>query len=99
MSDAVDLRGRRYDYVGPAEHFASAISGDMGTAIISMADVAKWLGGRDPKELGEPFTFVVDLDRLLRLAPRRSEHVVCAGGGRSWRRGRSSSPPWPMGRG
>ena len=29
---------------------------------------------------GEPFTFVVDLEGVLRLAPRRSEHVACAGG-------------------
>jgi hypothetical protein len=28
----------------------------------------------------EPFTFVVDLEGTLRLAPRRSEHVACAGG-------------------
>lgn len=25
----------------------------------------------------EPFTFVIDLDGTLRLAPRRSEHVAC----------------------
>src|SRR5258706_11327733 len=36
--------------------------------------------GRDPRELREPFTFVVALDGLLRLAPRRSEHVTLAGG-------------------
>jgi hypothetical protein len=28
----------------------------------------------------EPFTFVVDLDGVLWLAPRRTEHVACAGG-------------------
>ncbi|MEU4353708.1 hypothetical protein [Streptomyces virginiae] len=31
-------------------------------------------------DLAEPFTFVVDTAGLLRLAPRRGEHVVCAGG-------------------
>ncbi|MER7374634.1 hypothetical protein [Streptomyces lanatus] len=31
-------------------------------------------------ELAEPFTFVVGIDGVLRLAPRRSEHVACAGG-------------------
>lgn len=31
-------------------------------------------------ELAEPFTFVVDGGGWLLLAPRRSEHVVCAGG-------------------
>jgi hypothetical protein len=39
-----------------------------------------WLAGRDRRELVEPFTFVVALDGLLRLAPRRSEHVALAGG-------------------
>ncbi|ONI72686.1 hypothetical protein ALI144C_42475 [Actinosynnema sp. ALI-1.44] len=28
----------------------------------------------------EAFTFVVGVDGLFRVAPRRSEHVVCAGG-------------------
>ncbi len=31
-------------------------------------------------DFAEPFTFTVGTDGLLRLAPRRSEHVVCAGG-------------------
>jgi hypothetical protein len=30
--------------------------------------------------LAEPFTFIVDLHAKLWLAPRRSEHVACAGG-------------------
>lgn len=33
-------------------------------------------------ELAEPFTFVVGMDGVLRLAPRQSEHVACAGGDR-----------------
>ncbi|MFK4548229.1 hypothetical protein RKD29_007825 [Streptomyces tendae] len=31
-------------------------------------------------ELAEPFTFVVGMDGVLRLAPRRSERVSCADG-------------------
>ncbi len=31
-------------------------------------------------ELAEPFTFVVGMDGVLRLAPRRSEQVAYAGG-------------------
>lgn len=31
--------------------------------------------------VAEPFTFVIDAKGSLRLAPRRSEHVACAGGG------------------
>jgi hypothetical protein len=30
--------------------------------------------------MAEPFTYVVDATGVLRLAPRRSEHVACAGG-------------------
>jgi hypothetical protein len=35
---------------------------------------------RSAAELAEPFTFVVGQDGVLRLAPRRSEHVACADG-------------------
>ncbi|WP_063794321.1 hypothetical protein [Kitasatospora sp. MBT63] len=67
-----------YRYVGPAD----LLSTDRpGTAVRSPADLAGWLAGRDPDELTEPFTYVVDLDGVLRLAPRRSEHVGCAAGG------------------
>ncbi|MBD0691327.1 hypothetical protein BG452_08710 [Streptomyces sp. CBMA123] len=43
-------------------------------------EFAGWAGVRTAAELAEPFTFVVDLGGVLRLAPRRSEHVACAGG-------------------
>ncbi|MCW2916585.1 MAG: hypothetical protein JWN52_4653 [Actinomycetia bacterium] len=33
MTDTPDLGGRRYDYVGPAEHLASTDLGRRGTAI------------------------------------------------------------------
>jgi len=46
-----------------------------------MADFDGWASERSPEELAEPVTFVVDTDGVLRLAPRRSEHVACAGGG------------------
>lgn len=39
-----------------------------------------WIGECSRADLAEPFTFVVGVDGVLRLAPRRSEHVVCAGG-------------------
>lgn len=39
-----------------------------------------WLATRDRTEVTEPFTYVVDLTGLLRLAPRRSEHVAAAEG-------------------
>jgi hypothetical protein len=51
-----------------------------GRTIRSAAELDSWLSGRGAAETAEPFTFVVALDGLLRLAPRRSEHVTCAGG-------------------
>lgn len=47
-----------------------------------MADFDVWAAARPADEWAEPFTFVVDTGGFLRLAPRRSEHVACAGGGR-----------------
>ncbi|HEV2639138.1 MAG TPA: hypothetical protein VGX23_28615 [Actinocrinis sp.] len=58
-----------------------------GARIRSAADIDEWLEDRSAAELAEPFTFVVDADGVLRLAPRRSEHVVCAGGGRVYSAG------------
>lgn len=56
--------------------------------MVAVADVAvdapdsldDWLASRDRRELAEPLTFVIALDGMLRLAPRRSEHVALAGG-------------------
>ncbi|MET9669268.1 hypothetical protein ABZY19_28455 [Streptomyces sp. NPDC006475] len=72
--------GRRYRYVGPVELRSLAGPGREGRIIRSVGDLDIWAGERPAAELDEPFTFVVGLDGLLRLAPRRSEHVVCAGG-------------------
>jgi len=68
---------RRYRYVGPLDVLAAVRPGSEGQAIGSPDDLLAWLGAHDPDE---PFTFVVDLAGTLRLAPRRSEHVACAGG-------------------
>ncbi|MFG3137733.1 hypothetical protein ACGFZA_16165 [Streptomyces sp. NPDC048211] len=54
--------------------------GGGGCRIGSAADFDAWIAGRLSAELAEPFTFVVGMDAALRLAPRRSEHVACAGG-------------------
>ncbi|MEU4085255.1 hypothetical protein [Streptomyces aureus] len=74
------VRGRSYRYVGPAELKAAVLPGGGGCRIRSAADFDGWIAGRSAAELAEPFTFVVDADGVLRLAPRRSEHVACAGG-------------------
>lgn len=72
---------RGYRYVGPAELAATARrSTGVATRITSVADFESWAGRQSPTELAEPFTYVVGLDGRLRPAPRRSEHVACAGG-------------------
>ncbi|MFD7973399.1 hypothetical protein [Streptomyces clavifer] len=54
--------------------------GSDGCLIGSAVEFDDWIAGRSAAELTEPFTFVVGTDGVLRLAPRRSEHVACAGG-------------------
>ncbi|MEU8514440.1 hypothetical protein AB0C76_23025 [Kitasatospora sp. NPDC048722] len=71
-------RGRAYRYVGPPELWGGG--GPGGQPVRTGREFAAWVGERTAAELAEPFTFVVDLSGFLRLVPRRSEHVVCAGG-------------------
>ncbi|MGY1578080.1 hypothetical protein [Streptomyces sp. MN13] len=73
--------GRRYGYVGPPHLLRTVRPGTAGHAVHAAADLDAWAAERGGAELAEPFTFVVTPDGLLRLAPRRSEHVACAGGG------------------
>lgn len=77
----MSARGRSYRYVGPVELKAAVRPGSDGCRISSAAEFDDWIAGRSAAELAEPFTFVVGTDGVLRLAPRRSEHVACAGGG------------------
>ncbi|MCP9211388.1 hypothetical protein [Streptomyces cucumeris] len=74
------MRGRSYQYVGPAELKGLVRPEAMGRQVCSAADLRGWASARTSDELAEPFTFVVDTTGVLRLAPRHSEHVVCAGG-------------------
>lgn len=71
---------RPHPYVGPPELRRLLTPALEGTPIRRRADLTTWLASRPGPELAEPFTYVVDLAGRLRLAPRRSEHVVCAGG-------------------
>ena len=73
--------GRRYQYVGPADVLASVADSPEGWPIRSSADLDTYLTAADPRDRDEPFTYVIDPGGTLRLAPRRSEHVACAGGG------------------
>ncbi|WP_405523031.1 hypothetical protein [Streptomyces canus] len=75
-----DSPSRVYGYAGPPEPPSTVRPASEGRIIRCAADLDAWLSGRGPAETPEPFTFVVALDGLLRLAPRRSEHVACAGG-------------------
>ncbi|MFE4449266.1 hypothetical protein [Streptomyces sp. NPDC056796] len=75
-------RGRSYRYVGPGELETAVRPGSGGHRIGSAADFGSWIDDRSAAELAEPFTFVIGTDGVLRLAPRRSEHVACAGGDR-----------------
>ncbi|MGW2047233.1 hypothetical protein ACWCPF_18925 [Streptomyces sp. NPDC001858] len=67
---------RRYGYVGPEDVRRAVGHGTGGRPIRRAADLDAAATAAD----AEPFTYVVGLDGLLRLAPRRSEHVACAGG-------------------
>src|SRR5688572_31955598 len=67
---------RRYAYVGPEaiRKTALAASSAGGTEIRAARDL-------EPFATGAPWTFVVGVDGILRVADRRSEHVACAHGG------------------
>jgi hypothetical protein len=74
---------RQYQYVGPTHHLAKIESGRQGTVIRSAEDVNAWSRSADEgaDHIGLlVVTYIVDVDHNLRIAPRRSEHVVCAGG-------------------
>ncbi|MER7846438.1 hypothetical protein ABTZ03_21060 [Kitasatospora sp. NPDC096077] len=74
--------GRAYRYVGPPElwEWAVDLGSPGGQPVRTEGEFADWAAARTAAELAEPFTFTVDLGGALRLAPRRSEHVACAGG-------------------
>lgn len=72
---------RRYRYVGPADVQASVAGSPEGWPVRSPADLDTYLAATDARDRDEPFTYVIDTGGTLRLAPRRSEHVACAGGG------------------
>ncbi|MFI8826052.1 hypothetical protein [Streptomyces sp. NPDC053431] len=73
---------RRYGYIGPPE-IRRAVGRDHPGAppIRTAADFSAWAAEQSAADLAEPFTYVVDDEGHLRLAPRRSEHCACAGGG------------------
>lgn len=75
---------RQYQYVGPDDIREAALRGPTGTLIRCVSDIAEWLRVTESETLPDGSvvaTFVIDTDGLLCVAPRRSEHVGCAGGG------------------
>src|SRR3954462_2862691 len=72
--------GRRYRYVGPDDVAAVALSGSHGRVVRSGDDLSEWIGVVPARDLSGPFTYVVEVEGVLRLAPRRREQVACAAG-------------------
>ena len=76
---------RQYQYVGPADiRDSSLASSPVGTPIRSSDDLSSWIVScpSSPESDGSLIaTFTINVDCILLLAPRRSEHVACAGGG------------------
>jgi|GEM_PF-3327136 len=76
---------RQYHYVGPADIRERALaSSSAGTPIRSASDLSTWIASNSSDaEVDDSLiaTFTVGIVGILLLAPRRSEHVACAGGG------------------
>jgi hypothetical protein len=78
------MLSRHYSYVGPPDIRDAASAAPPGTPIHAATELSAWLTAHsaDAETDGSlTATFVVDVDVVLRLAPRRSEHVACASGG------------------
>lgn len=74
------IRQCRYRYVGPAHVLAAVTPEDSGHRITSVDELTAWMAALAPAERREPHTFIIDMTGDLRVAPRHSEHVACAGG-------------------
>lgn len=75
---------RRYAYVGPPELLDASRASKSGTIIRTPKDLSAWLWANSSDFAPDgslTATFVVDCEGVLRLTPRRSEHVACASGG------------------
>ncbi len=71
-----------YDYVGPSAIREAVVGDDSGVTIDSVDTLRAWSATQEEWEDGLlTLTFVVVPDGVLRVAPRRSEHVACALGG------------------
>ena len=66
---------RTYRYVGPAHILALINEAEPGVLVVSAGVIHTWLRHHEGAA-----TFVVNTSGDMRIANRRSEHVVCAGG-------------------
>lgn len=69
-----------FSYVGPEDIRDASRASPKGTVLSSLQDCLRWIE-RNPLERERGWlTYIVDSQLSLRVAPRRSEHVACAGG-------------------
>jgi hypothetical protein len=72
---------RRYKYVGPDEIRKSpGLASQPIRSKENLIEILETLDFSNTETSESTFTFVIDGEGFLRLAHRRSEHVVCAGG-------------------
>jgi hypothetical protein len=69
-----------FNYVGPDSIRLAARSSPRGTLITSPALLADWMQTHRDDDRGW-VTYTISENGNLLIAPRRSEHVACAGGG------------------
>lgn len=70
---------RAFPYIGPPQILGESRGSSKGTLIASREAAVAWFAAHGREESGQA-TYVVDLTGALLVAPRRSEHVACAGG-------------------
>jgi hypothetical protein len=69
----------RFSYVGPPEIRAASKNSPPGSRISSRSEAKAFYEEHAREERGWA-TYVIDINGSLLAAPRRSEHVACAGG-------------------
>lgn len=75
---------KRYRYLGSAENQLEARDASTGVRILELHTLREFLVAGDHERDVDgliPVTYVIDVEGVLRIAPRRSEHVDCATGG------------------
>lgn len=75
---------KHYAYVGPEAIRLASQKAPTGTLIENQIQLSTWLKFQAEHANADGSmvaTFVIGLDGKFRVAPRRSEHVACAGGG------------------